>query len=39
MLDWDDTRIIFTKRELLNFLKLVLSTVIANRRPFATFEQ
>jgi len=25
MLDWDDTRIVFTKRELLNFLKLVLS--------------
>jgi hypothetical protein len=25
MLDWDDTRIVFTKRELLNFLKLVVS--------------
>jgi len=27
ILDWDDTRIVFTKRELLNFLKLVPSIV------------
>ncbi|KAG8801287.1 hypothetical protein FRC17_006680 [Serendipita sp. 399] len=30
MLDWDDTRIVFTKRELLNFLKYIGTSVDPN---------